>query len=181
MRIIWDLDGVLCNTYETFCVFLEDHHGIKAIKDQKGMFEDRFGITSKQVKELFDDFYKHDQELLCPTMSYARDVVSELARRHEQYIVTARPKHTRENTKFWVYGRLGLSIDGVFVVSGADKGKFGQAIGADLAIDDMPHHALEYKDAGIDVLLYDAPYNQHQEGIGRVLSLHDVVRYVNKW
>lgn len=178
MRIVWDLDGVLCNTYKAFNTFVEIERGLTVEDTSGGMFEDRYGITSERIRELFMDFYSERYDLESKPIKMAQDVVNGLSDVHTQYIITARPQVARESTKLWVARYFGLAIDGVFIIHNEHKGELARAIGADMAIDDMPKHCQEYNECGVKSFIYDAPYNIEYRGATRIKTLEEIPMWI---
>lgn len=79
---------------------------------------------------------------------------------HELVVVTARTPRMRGLTEAWL-AYHGVAVDGLHFLEGGSKAPLALAEGLDLLVEDTPHNALAVADAGVRVLLYGAPYNQH--------------------
>lgn len=87
---------------------------------------------------------------------------------HELVIVTHRAvrgvrlEFIEEATRRWAAEHR-VPHDRLIVMQG-DKAEVATAHGIDLAIDDAPRHHAEYVAGGIEVWLFDQPWNRHVDG-----------------
>jgi hypothetical protein len=97
-------------------------------------------------------------------------------------IVTARD----QSMKGWVEDWLRINrFPKIKVTYNHHKVQWAERYGYTVAVEDAPHHVLEFADANMAVYMIDKPYNSHIEerwNIVRVGSLLDAVeRYIIDW
>ena len=137
-------------------------------------FEDIEEKTKFYIKHI-DDITK-DLEL----KPYAKEVLNELSKNNELYIVTARSDYYSKNVKLLTKEFIknnNLPIKDIYF----DCFEEGKAImcdklNIDLFIDDYINNCLEVKNRGIKVLLFNNEY----EGLDNVNSWLDVLKYVKE-
>lgn len=91
---------------------------------------------------------------------------------HSLVVVTARTPRLRKLTEAWLEYHE-MPVDRLHFLEGADKAPVVQAEGVDLMVEDTPRHAVGMATAGVEVLLFSAPYNRHVE--------HPLVRPCAGW
>jgi uncharacterized HAD superfamily protein len=67
------------------------------------------------------------------------------------------------------------------VIKGKSKGEICAEIGADYMIEDGPEYALDVASKGINVLLYDAPWNRKHvfpDNVKRIYSWSEIEKIV---
>lgn len=166
MRIAIDFDDTIVDTTKKVREYLNRYN----LEE----FEDIEEKTKFYIKHI-DDITK-DLEL----KPYAKEVLSELSKNNELYIVTARSDYYSKNVKLLTKEFIknnNLPIKDIYF----DCFEEGKAImcdklNIDLFIDDYINNCLEVKNRGIKVLLFNNEY----EGLDNVNSWLDVLKYVKE-
>ncbi len=166
MRIAIDFDDTIVDTTKKVREYLNRYN----LEE----FEDIEEKTKFYIKHI-DDITK-DLEL----KPYAKEVLNELSKNNELYIVTARSDYYSKNVKLLTKEFIknnNLPIKDIYF----DCFEEGKAImcdklNIDLFIDDYINNCLEVKNRGIKVLLFNSEY----EGLDNVNSWLDVLKYVKE-
>ena len=166
MRIAIDFDDTIVDTTKKVREYLNRYN----LEE----FEDIEEKTKFYIKHI-DDITK-DLEL----KPYAKEVLNELSKNNELYIVTARSDYYSKNVKLLTKEFIknnNLPIKDIYF----DCFEEGKAImcdklNIDLFIDDYINNCLEVKNRGIKVLLFNNEY----EGLDNVNSWLDVLKYVKE-
>lgn len=166
MRIAIDFDDTIVDTTKKVREYLNRYN----LEE----FEDIEEKTKFYIKHI-DDITK-DLEL----KPYAKEVLNELSKNNELYIVTARSDYYSKNVKLLTKEFIknnNLPIKDIYF----DCFEEGKAImcdklNIDLFIDDYINNCLEVKNRGIKVLLFNSKY----EGLDNVNSWLDVLKYVKE-
>ncbi len=166
MRIAIDFDDTIVDTTKKVREYLNRYN----LEE----FEDIEEKTKFYIKHI-DDITK-DLEL----KPYAKEVLNELSKNNELYIITARSDYYSKNVKLLTKEFIknnNLPIKDIYF----DCFEEGKAImcdklNIDLFIDDYINNCLEVKNRGIKVLLFNSEY----EGLDNVNSWLDVLKYVKE-
>ena len=166
MRIAIDFDDTIVDTTKKVREYLNRYN----LEE----FEDIEEKTKFYIKHI-DDITK-DLEL----KPYAKEVLNELSKNNELYIITARSDYYSKNVKLLTKEFIknnNLPIKDIYF----DCFEEGKAImcdklNIDLFIDDYINNCLEVKNRGIKVLLFNSKY----EGLDNVNSWLDVLKYVKE-
>lgn len=166
MRIAIDFDDTIVDTTKKVREYLNRYN----LEE----FEDIEEKTKFYIKHI-DDITK-DLEL----KPYAKEVLNELSKNNELYIITARSDYYSKNVKLLTKEFIknnNLPIKDIYF----DCFEEGKAImcdklNIDLFIDDYINNCLEAKNRGIKVLLFNSEY----EGLDNVNSWLDVLKYVKE-
>ncbi len=166
MRIAIDFDDTIVDTTKKVREYLNRYN----LEE----FEDIEEKTKFYIKHI-DDITK-DLEL----KPYAKEVLNELSKNNELYIITARSDYYSKNVKpltkeFIKNNNLPIK-DIYFDCFEEGKAIMCDKLNIDLFIDDYINNCLEVKNRGIKVLLFNSEY----EGLDNVNSWLDVLKYVKE-
>lgn len=166
MRIAIDFDDTIVDTTKKVREYLNRYN----LEE----FEDIEEKTKFYIKHI-DDITK-DLEL----KPYAKEVLNELSKNNELYIITARSDYYSKNVKpltkeFIKNNNLPIK-DIYFDCFEEGKAIMCDKLNIDLFIDDHINNCLEVKNRGIKVLLFNSEY----EGLDNVNSWLDVLKYVKE-
>jgi uncharacterized HAD superfamily protein len=142
------LDPAAVTTYEFFV-----HYGWD--EPEYLRYYDRFGDDIHRAAEPYP---------------HALATLRELARRHRLTVITARPARFAPVTLEWL-ARYEVPYHAISFTP--DKVTTCRQMGADILLDDTPHHAEAFARAGTPMLLYRQPYNRHLD--------HPLVVHVHDW
>lgn len=96
---------------------------------------------------------------------------------HEITYITAREADTLPYILDWL-DRNCLPVKNL--VCTPDKGKYADVFGLDLFVDDHVAHLYDIRNAGVDTLLMDQPWNRGNSDFHRVYGMADVKKYINE-
>lgn len=166
MRIAIDFDDTIVDTTKKVREYLNRYN----LEE----FEDIEEKTKFYIKHI-DDITK-DLEL----KPYAKEVLNELSKNNELYIITARSDYYSKNVKpltkeFIKNNNLPIK-DIYFDCFEEGKAIMCDKLNIDLFIDDHINNCLEVKNRGIKVLLFNSEY----EGLDNVNGWLDVLKYVKE-
>ena len=166
MRIAIDFDDTIVDTTKKVREYL-NRYNLEEFED----IEEKTKFYIKQI----DDITK-DLEL----KPYAKEVLNELSKNNELYIITARSDYYSKNVKpltkeFIKNNNLPIK-DIYFDCFEEGKAIMCDKLNIDLFIDDYINNCLEVKNRGIKVLLFNSEY----EGLDNVNSWLDVLKYVKE-
>ena len=185
MKIGIDIDDTISNTAE---YLIEEAIKYDKLYKKKGIID----ITTYDFCGLFnwnkndkEDFYKyvHDNDLHNMTVKeYAKEVINELRKEgHEIYIITRRDiniyKNPYQQTSDWLI-KNNIEFDKL-VVQAKDKGCVCKEHHIDLFIDDLPSNCERAHELGINVLIFDSPYNKEENRFQRVENWKEIYNIVN--
>ena len=166
MRIAIDFDDTIVDTTKKVREYLNRYN----LEE----FEDIEEKTKFYIKHI-DDITK-DLEL----KPYAKEVLNELSKNNELYIVTARSDYYSKNVKLLTKEFIknnNLPIKDIYFDCFEEgKATMCDKLNIDLFIDDYINNCLEVKNRGIKVLLFNSEY----EGLDNVNSWLDVLKYVKE-
>ncbi len=104
MRIDIDIDNTLSHTMRAFIPFLnKKHNGNKTKYNLKDAWT--FNLYHTDFKEFYKDwseFVESDDHIKMDPIEHTIDVLKELYKKHDLYIITARPTEMKEQTILWL-------------------------------------------------------------------------------
>lgn len=121
-------------------------------------FRELYQTTDEELREFFVGKGKgilFSVELLAD----AQRTVLELAAKHNVHIITARRPDIHDKTREWL-DRVGLSKIELYSLGTPNKRALAEELACDYFFEDHPTASEEIAEAGISVLLMDAPYNR---------------------
>lgn len=127
-------------------------------EDVNDFFLYRLYEWDEAEREAVYERYGHDIHYHSEPLPMAAEHVRVLFQRHHISVITARPSRFREVTVNWLE-RYGFPYHDIFFCE--DKLEVCATWGVDVLIDDGPHYAESFADAGKQVILLDQPYNLH--------------------
>lgn len=180
MRIGIDIDDTITNTYDLVIeeVAKELNVQFKELREKNYNYDDLykgcgFPPMSQKIFDVFANLVSKI-ELKDDSQEYLRKLHNE---GHEIIFITAR-SHTRpgQNEEYLKKHDIKYSK----LIEGAEtKEKFAREEQIELFIDDSVKNCKEIKNVGIDVILFDAPYNKKCEDLRRVSSWKEIYEYIN--
>lgn len=171
-KIAVDLDEVLC---ELMRAFLKWHnHQYKTsyrFDDAVDYHWSNFmGISSERAIREFHNFARTTEYANLPIINGSVQVMAELLKKHELYLITARQTVFEEVTRKWVdkyfpnvFKEIVFTnhypMDGTPSYS---KGEVCHKLGCKILIDDNPYNIQSLLDLGVNVILLNKPWNKNQ-------------------
>lgn len=190
MKIAIDIDDVLADFLPTLLLFYNKRHGANYEKNHFTSYHlwETWGGTREEAIDKVFEFYDTEEFKHTPVITGAQQVVNKLKQQHELVIVTARPEAIREKTESWITTHFPNTFSSVHIAnrfskSGPQttKAELCEKYGADMLIDDSLDYALECVAPHRKILLFNNPWNQHEElpiGITRVHSWEEIPRHI---
>ncbi|NQS75137.1 MAG: hypothetical protein HQP61_01655 [Peptococcaceae bacterium] len=160
MRIGVDIDGVLANSLPLWVAELNKFFNKNMRLEEIHLYEIHrtYDITFKD----FQSFLEHKGRFLMskvePITGSAR-YLSKLKQQHEICIVTARDKRYYQETRDWLKNN-NLPYDELLLLGSHEKKELCLDKDLQVMIEDTLEIGIKVSDAGIPVLLMDAPYNR---------------------
>lgn len=154
MRIGLDLDGVIVDSIPHWIRVLNREAGTTYVE---GNLPDSHG--QPEIAAVSDRF---EVEMLIPPgpVPGAREAVRQLKEAgHILVVITARSPRMRGLTEAWL-AYHGISVDRLRFLGGGNKADAAIAEGIELFVEDTPHNAQALAEAGVEVLLFEEPYNR---------------------
>lgn len=127
------------------------------------------GTPEEAYQKVFDFYHSPDFELIEPTPGSVK-ATQQLAQKHTLYVITSRPIITKQKTLQWIQKHYGQTFADIYFsgefnslmgkeMQGLSKGQICNELEVDIYIEDNIEYAQEVVDAGVPVLLFDAPWN----------------------
>jgi uncharacterized HAD superfamily protein len=129
-------------------------------------------------------YLRSEEHAMIPPVKEAVEALRALSKRHEIHLVTGRADFLKEATLAWIdehFPGVFTSTEFTnFIVPTShqhvtrSKADVARQLAADVFIEDHPHHARIVADAGVQVLLYDWPWNRSiGAGVANVTRVRD--------
>lgn len=179
MRIGVDIDGVVCDSYPFWLGELNKHYG-KEIKELHSYemhlvfdvpYEDMNGFFNENIERLFS---------IPKPMPGVKKVLEIIRREHQIYLVTARGMKEGDVTRHWLDGHS-IPYDELMLVGDRSKVEVCEEHKLELFIEDYDGNARRIAEAGLPVIIFDAPYNRVElpQGITRCYNWGQVLQVIN--
>ena len=179
MLIGVDIDDVIADTERVVRQHLNARYGLRLRREDVTDFslEKLAGLSPGDVQAFLEDFHRSGGYRSMAPIPGAREALTRLAARHRIVLVTARPEETRPDTEAWL-AEHGIPYHALIFSNGA--GKHGLQP-YDRFVEDRPAFALELAEAGVPVLLFDAPWNRRvaHPRIRRVRDWQEALRHLD--
>ncbi len=191
MKLAVDCDEVLAGLLDKLIIFHNDRYGTSLLKKDflSYTFRDTIGGTFEEEHKKFTEFlHSHYFASVQPIPNSAETLRNLKRNGFEMEIVTARPPEIINSTLEWVklhyrgiFSNVHFARNPKLATNGKTKGEICLDIGADYMIEDGPEYALDVASKGINVLLYDNPWNRNNtflDNVKRVSSWKDIEKIV---
>lgn len=190
MRIGIDIDEIIAASLDAM---LDYHNGTYGTSlKQSDIFSHKlwevWGGSEEEARQKWHAFYETDHFAGVSPIAGAFSALMVLKENgHELFAITARPHHIAQKTIDW----LDIHFPSVFSdirfanTYGLDGSKHKKSdlcaeLGIGTLVEDDPRHAIDCASNGINVILFDYPWNQgfSADHVFRVFSWDDVTRLV---
>lgn len=175
-----DLDDVLADFFSVYLMFYNEKYETNFRKEDfvRWDFPGICGITFEESIARLSEFVKTGSNKNIIPIPNAQEMIARLAQQHTLHIITSRPLDIVEETAQWVERHFSklfcdihfCSMDGG-MVHFRSKSSVCQEIGAKLLIDDHPENAQSCAEDGIQVYLFDQPWNQEVKTSTKVVRM----------
>jgi uncharacterized HAD superfamily protein len=185
MNIALDIDGILANADFAFRTMMRrlfkrpfPKHKVKSFH-----YEDSFELSNSEINEFYKMFHDEKLWLGMKPLKGAVESVRRLADNNRIVIVTARPHYIKEATVKWLQKNK-INYQEIYFTL-ADKHllqeNYNEKI--DIFLEDHPVYIERIAAAGIKVIMFEYPWNQHldnQENICRVKNWQEAMKAISK-
>lgn len=172
LNICIDIDGTITDPYH-FIPYLNEIYNKNITPEQCTTYnwEELYGLDMEDTLEKL-----HGNYMYCygeaRVVDGARDIIEELYKNHNLYLVTARSEVLKDITQEWLNANGFSNID-VHLLGSHYKIDKAKELECNIFIEDNPLNAVGLADAGMKVLLIDTNYNKNIE--------HENIIRVNNW
>src|SRR3989338_2707948 len=170
MKIALDFDEVVAHLLEPL---LKDYNKKTGKVHKIDEFESydwwiTWGITKEEAIQLIDDFHENQKiESIEPIEKAVESITNLIDNGDKLYIITARPAKFNKKTGDWI--KYHLKTDKIEIIhagdfhkgQGANKAQICKELGIKIILEDSGETALECAKEGIQVILFDKPWNKN--------------------
>ncbi len=153
-----------------------------------------FGCDEEEETKRIFDFFESDYFSQMKPFPGALSALKKLKKDFKLVVVTARPTVIRQKTVDAIQHHFPDIFESVYLTNGFSKegtkktkSEVCKELGVSLLIDDSYDNAQECKKAGLEVILFQRPWNQHltkkeltKQGIIPAKNWPEVVQVINK-
>ncbi len=191
MKIALDLDEVLAEFMEALLSFYHKKTGKLYKKEEFKEYKwwPIFGISREEAVKIVDEFHEsYSLDEIKPVELAVEKIGSLLKKGDELYIITARPARFIKKAEDWV--RHHFKTDKIKIIPSGDfhegqaanKSDICKELGITIILEDSGETALQCAEQGINVILFDKPWNKMTRGhkkIARVSNWEEAVKEIN--
>ncbi len=194
MKIAIDLDEVLADYVNTF---LDYHNATYKTSFNKQQIKEYawwklFNCTKEEIIKRAYNFYETKYFRNLRPIRGSIEAVSILARNHNLSVITSRPSDIKQETLTWLNRYFPQKFSEVYFTNEWSKSDLNtndhkksdlcKKLEIPVIIEDAPETSMECAESGMQVLLYDCPWNkkiQHPK-IQRIKSWPEALREISK-
>jgi uncharacterized HAD superfamily protein len=179
-NIILDIDDVTLQYVSALINYLNKSLGKNARKRQIKSWdlEKHYPAPKEEISKAWREFTDTKEFSNLRLIAGAKNGIQELSNYGKIYFVTYRNNGVREKTEENLKKVPAVWKDLIFS-DRQSKIDIYRRLNASLVIDDSPSHILEAKNEGIEVLLFNQPWNQELDvGKQRVRNWKEILEYV---
>lgn len=181
MIITIDLDEVIADYIGNFLLFHNMNFGtnLKMSSFTHYTLSESIGIPREEEMRRIDAFDESSYFEEIPLIKDAQKIIKQLAKDNELIIVTGRPENQKEKTLKWL-NKFVPEIKKIHFIrkhsrdNSKTKLEFCKEAKSVLHIEDNLTYAEEIANAGINVILFDYPWNRKE-------NLNPLIRRVSSW
>ena len=188
MKIGIDFDDVINEFTDSLMEFYHKKYGKKVTRDQIliwdwGLY---WGISREEATKRVDEFHETNIiDNLIP-LKYAINSLKKLMKSHELFIITGRPIRFKSKVDSWLQHHLNNSLNVIHAGEwhkgqAATKAEICKDLNIPILLEDAPNTAKEVAEAGVNVILFDKPWNKNiaHERITRVVNWKEALKAIN--
>lgn len=192
MKIGIDLDEVLADFMPQLLKYYNGKYKTnftrKQIKEYN--FWNLWRCTKEQVIEEVYHFFKSPYANEIQPVRGARETVLKLNKNNELFVITSRADDFAEETFRWINKYFSRVFSEIYITNQWNnsykktkkKSDICKELGIELIIEDGPEHASDCASSGLNVLLFDCPWNKGIIGkkIKRIKSWDEALKEIRK-
>lgn len=178
MNIGTDLDGVIADSDPVYRFFIKKFLGRELKREDVTSFfyEDCLGISVAEMNRVWDFFNNEKGWEKIEPVAGAVEFLNKFAVKNKVFVVSSRPAFLEKDTKEWLE-RYEVNYNKLILTDGQPKLNAIKNLNISHFIEDRLDYAQEMAKAGIKVLLFNYPWNQHNEkqpNLYRVENWNDI-------
>lgn len=192
-----DVDEVLVPFSKTYFNYAHETFGAEQMDGDKiphYRYDELFGITLAESFRRVALFYNSEHFKNMPLHDGAKEVITELSKKHKLIAVTSRFGDSKEFTRQWLekefpkmFSNIHFSAENHYdeeykkKKNLKEKAEVCKELGISLMIEDSIPHSLKCAEAGIKVLLFDRSWNHNEilpANITRIYSWKEVLEKI---
>lgn len=164
MNIGTDLDGVIADSDPVYRFFIKKFLGRELKREDVTSFfyEDCLGISAAEMNKVWDFFNEEKGWEKIEPVAGAIECLNKFAIKNKIFVVSSRPVFLEKVTKDWLDSHK-INYDKLILTDGQPKLNVVKDLSITHFIEDRLDYAQDMAKAGIKVLLFDYPWNQHSE------------------
>ncbi|MFA5779555.1 MAG: hypothetical protein WC947_05425 [Elusimicrobiota bacterium] len=164
MNIGTDLDGVIADSDPVYRFFIKKFLGRELKREDVTSFfyEDCLGISVEEMNRVWDFFNEEKGWEKIEPVAGAIECLNKFASKNKIFVVSSRPVFLEKVTKDWL-DKYKVNYDKLILTDGQPKLNVIKNLNITHFIEDRLDYAQDMAKAGIKVLLFDYPWNQHSE------------------
>lgn len=190
MKIAIDIDDVLANFIPSLIEFHNRTYATNFKKEDLTVYHfwEVWGGTREEAIDKTYQFYETPEFINLPLIEGAQEGIARLRQSHDLVAMTARPDILRSKTENWIAKHFpnmfsDIHIANRFSKSGPSttKAELCEKHAIDMLIDDNLEYARQCATPQRKILLFNNPWNQHQElphNVHRVYSWEEIPRHI---
>lgn len=148
-----------------------------------------WGVSKEESVKMMNNFHNSYPIEKIKPLPKAIESINKLMKENKLVIITARPVEYNHKISAWI--KLHFPNNKLNIINSGDFGNKNSPskleiinkIGATIMIEDSSHNALECAQSGINVILFDKPWNQgtYHKNISRVHNWSEALKEVENW
>lgn len=186
----FDVDDTIADTMDAFLKFYNREYGKSVCLEDftSYSFSQILGVSQEEVERRVYLFYGSQDFAEIKPLPGSKEHMCKIPQR--KVSITARPLRIRKPTSNWMAHHFPEQFRGVYhamnpwiKTKGASKGEICELLGIKRLVEDNLHFAEECARRGIEVLLYNQPWNQRNdlpENVKRVCSWEEIAYNLSK-
>lgn len=181
MKIGIDIDDVIVEFARVYLIKYTEKYGKEF--DFENLFSfnlwEPLKISKEEDFSLADEYYDSSDFENIPLLEKAKESILELSKYHELIFITSRPLKIKEKTLSYLNKHFSGINHNIFFTNDIFKNQIKSKVevriqeNVDFMIEDNKDYALSCANNGINIILFDKPWNKNIE--------HENIRRVDNW
>ena len=187
MKIGIDIDDVSLNFVDSFRDYCRQRNPpIKKVNEMEGHISKWFGLDRKGFQKIHEEFANSFSYDCMPLVEGFREVYPVLKKEYDAVFITARSPERKERTINCFQKQIPefdslIYFSSEFYGKGNTKGEVCKRLRRQVHIEDNPDYINSCLEKGVNVFLFDRPWNQNceHENIVRVKNWKEILEKLN--
>ena len=192
MKIGIDLDEVLADFMPQLLKYYNGKYKTNFRREQvkEYNFWNLWHCTKEQaIDEVYQFFRSSYANEIQPVIG-AKEAVPKLNKNNELFVITSRANDSAEETFRWINKYFSGVFSDIYITNQWNnlykrtkkKSDICKELGIELIVEDGPEHAIDCASSGLNVLLFDCPWNENiiETKIKRIKSWGEALKEIRK-